>query len=139
MSSISTYKKQFKDANKALARNQARTLEITQQMQELQKKKEEAIKQVEEDKNQVVTKGIYYYDLKKRKQLLEDAEYLRYPKSPIETISCIDDKDWNADNVDYGIITELQAMESFVKENLPDYSRGFFAKIGKLMSGGEKI
>lgn len=80
-----------------------------------------------------------YYDLKKREQLLDEATQLRYSQIKIDKLRRFDDKKWNADNVDFETVTELQAMESFVEDNLPDYTRGVFAKIGKLISGGENL
>lgn len=50
----------------------------------------------------------------------------------IEKIRCMDDSNWNADNVSLETITELQAMEEYVGENSP----GLLSEFGKFMLGG---
>ena len=72
-----------------------------------------------------------YYDLSKRNELLDSAERLSYSQMKIERIRRINDS-WNADNVDFETITELEAMEKYVGENSP----GFLSKFGKYMLGG---
>lgn len=131
MSLISTYKKQFQEASKDLAHDQSQLLDIDSQIQRLQKKKSDITKQIEKDTNNVVTKGMLYYDLSKRNELLDSAERLSYSQMKIERIRRINDS-WNADNVDFETITELEAMEKYVGENSP----GFLSKFGKYMLGG---
>ena len=132
MSSISTYKKQLKQASKALAYDQAQLLNIEGQIQELQKKKSDITRQIDEDTSNVVTKGMLYFDSEKRAQLLDKAAQLSYSSMKIEKIRCIDGSNWNADNVNLETITELQAMEKYVGENAP----GYLSDFGKFILGG---
>ena len=132
MSPISIYKKQLQKASRALARDQSQLLDIESQIQELQKKKSEITRQIEEDISNVVTKGMLYFDSEKRTQLLDDAAQLSYSQMKIEKIRCMDDSNWNADNVSLETITELQAMEEYVGENSP----GLLSEFGKFMLGG---
>ena len=62
MSPISIYKKQLQKASRALARDQSQLLDIESQIQELQKKKSEITRQIDEDISNVVTKGMLYFD-----------------------------------------------------------------------------
>lgn len=132
MSPISIYKKQLQKASRALARDQSQLLDIESQIQELQKKKSEITRQIDEDISNVVTKGMLYFDSEKRTQLLDDAAQLSYSQMKIEKIRCMDDRNWNADNVSLETITELQAMEEYVGENSP----GLLSEFGKFMLGG---
>lgn len=132
MSPISIYKKQLQKASRALARDQSQLLDIESQIQELQKKKSEITRQIDEDISNVVTKGMRYFDSEKRTQLLDDAAQLSYSQMKIEKIRCMDDSNWNADNVSLETITELQAMEEYVGENSP----GLLSEFGKFMLGG---
>lgn len=132
MSPISTYKKQLRQASKALAHDQSQLRDIEGQIRELQKKKGEITRQIDEDTSNVVTKGMLYFDSEKRAQLLDQAGQLCYSQMNIDKIRYMDDSDWNADNVDLETITELQAMEKYVRENSP----GFLSEFGKFVLGG---
>lgn len=132
MSPIPSYKKQFNQASEDLARDQQELLDLDEQIQALQKKKSDLTSQIEADKNNVVTKGMLYFDSEKRKHMLDKAEQLSYSRLKIEKIRSIDDQSWNSDNVDFETITELQAIERYVGKN----SSGVLSQLGKLVLGG---
>lgn len=81
--------------------------------------------------NTYVTKGLLYYDIKKRKSLLESAETLCYSKTAIEHLKTFTHENWNSDNVTIEDIKELETIEAFVSQNSPIWEKSLFAKLGK--------
>lgn len=132
MSPISNYKKQLNEANEELARNQRELLELDKRIQALQKEKRDVASRIEAGKNSVVTKGMLYFSSEKRKQVLDRAEQLSYSRLKIDKFRCLDDQSWNSDNVDFEMITELQAMERHIGDNSP----GLLSQLGKFVLGG---
>jgi len=133
VSLISIYKKQLREANDILACDQAQQRDIDKQIRELQEENLLLSKKIEEDITNVITKGMLYFDSSKREYLLNEAEQLSYSQMQIDKIRCIDDSNWNADNVDFETITVLQSMEQYVSDNSP----GLLAKLGKFVLRGE--
>lgn len=132
MSPIPSYKKQFNQASEDLARDQQELLDLDEQIQALQKKKSDLTSQIEADKNNVVTKGMLYFDSEKRKHVLDEAEQLSYSRMKLDRLRGFDDQSWNSDNVDFETITEFQAMERYISENSP----GILSWLGKSALGG---
>lgn len=132
MSPIPSYKKQFNQASEDLARDQQELLDLEEQIQALQKKKSDLTSQIEADKNNVVTKGMLYFDSEKRKHVLDKAEQLSYSRMKLDRLRGFDDQSWNSDNVDLETITEFQAMERYISENSPS----ILSQLGKSVLGG---
>ena len=140
MSSISTYKRQLKRANRALANDQQRQVEIKKMIEELQEEYAAVGERIEEDRRNVVTKGMLYFNSSKREQLLEDAENLNYSKTTIERLRALGNAEWNADNVDEDIISAFESVEDYVNDNKPDWEKSIPATIGKFfLSKCEKL
>ena len=131
VSLISNYRKQLNKANEALARDQQQMVDLECQIQQLMEEKAILSQQIEADITNVVTKGMLHFNEEKRGPLLDKAAQLSYSQLKIEKINRLNDC-WNADYVDFEIITELQAIEQYVGENSP----GLHFQLGKFMLGG---
>lgn len=133
VSHISAHKRKFLEANKTLTRDQLEKMAVEKQIEDLIKRRDELEIKIEKDTKNVVIKGMIYYDSEKREHLLREAEHLSYSQLKIEKIRQFNDATWNADNVDFDVITELQAIETHVGEN----SEGIFGAIGRFTFGGD--
>ncbi len=131
VSLISNYRKQLNKANEALARDQQQMVDLERQIQQLMEEKAILSQQIEADITNVVTKGMLHFNEEKRGPLLDKAAQLSYSQLKIEKINRLNDC-WNADYVDFEIITELQAIEQYVGENSP----GLLFQLGKSFLGG---
>ena len=131
VSLISNYWKQLNKANEALARDQQQMVDLERQIQQLMEEKAILSQQIEADITNVVTKGMLHFNEEKRGPLLDKAAQLSYSQLKIEKINRLNDC-WNADYVDFEIITELQAIEQYVGENSP----GLLFQLGKSFLGG---
>ena len=131
VSLISNYRKQLNKANEALALYQQQMVDLERQIQQLMEEKAILSQQIEADITNVVTKGMLHFNEEKRGPLLDKAAQLSYSQLKIEKINRLNDC-WNADYVDFEIITELQAIEQYVGENSP----GLLFQLGKSFLGG---
>ena len=131
VSLISNYWKQLNKASEALARDQQQMVDLERQIQQLMEEKAILSQQIEADITNVVTKGMLHFNEEKRGPLLDKAAQLSYSQLKIEKINRLNDC-WNADYVDFEIITELQAIEQYVGENSP----GLLFQLGKSFLGG---
>ena len=131
VSLISNYRKQLNKANEALARDQQQMVDLERQIQQLMEEKAILSQQIEADITNVVTKGMLHFNVETRRHLLDEAAQLSYSQLKIEKINRLNDC-WNADYVDFEIITELQAIEQYVGENSP----GLLFQLGKSFLGG---
>ena len=114
MSSISTYKKQLQIADCRLTSDQ------------------ENLFNIERDSQNVVTKGMLYYNSQKRDELFRKASQLSYSQLKIDKLRSLDDAHWNADNVTLETIHELEALEAYIGDNSP----GFLSSVGSFICGG---
>ena len=85
-------------------------------------------------KNTFVTKGLLYYNNKKRESLLESAESLCYSKNAIERLKSFTCENWNSDNVTIDDIKQLQSIEAYVQQNSPRWERSLLFKLGKFIN-----
>ena len=106
-------------------------VDLERQIQQLMEEKAILSQQIEADITNVVTKGMLHFNEEKRGPLLDKAAQLSYSQLKIEKINRLNDC-WNADYVDFEIITELQAIEQYVGENSP----GLLFQLGKSFLGG---
>ena len=132
MSSISTYKKQLQIADRRLTSDQENLFNIEREIEELQKKRETFYDQIERDSQNVVTKGMLYYNSQKRDELFRKASQLSYSQLKIDKLRSLDDAHWNADNVTLETIHELEALEAYIGDNSP----GFLSSVGSFICGG---
>ena len=95
---------------------------------------EEAHNETTNWKNTYITKGLLYYDNKKRASLLESAETLCYSKDSISHLRSFTCENWNSDNVTIEDIREFQSIESYVHQNLPLWEKSVIAKFGKFVN-----
>ena len=131
VSAIPSYEKQFKDASRRLADDEAQLLTVTQEIAALQKKKEQIEKNIDEDRKNKCNKGMLYYCENKRAAILDQAENLPYSKQTINRLRSIDNENWNSDHIDLNTIADFEAVEKYVNDNTPAWEQSPIAKLGK--------
>lgn len=134
MSAITSYKKQFEEANKQLADDELDLLKVNEQMQTLQRKREDLEKKIQKDRENKVVKGLLYYSEERRSVLLDKADELKYSRKTIQRLRTYDKNQWNTDSVDHDLIADFETVEKYVNGNTPSWEKSPFAKFGKMLN-----
>lgn len=103
-----------------------RELELKKEITNVQEKKSEL-------KIRARDKGLQYYNIYRRHDLLSRAEKGGYSKFAINKLSVfLDEKHWNQDEVTEDILFEFCSIDKWVTNNIP--SKSIFKKISTTIS-----
>lgn len=114
------YKKAFKQYNKAVIK-----------YNKIDEEKQNAQKELEEDKKELISTALTYYTYELRIRLFEQAEKVNYSNDLLKRIKGIKPNEWDKDKIDVEIIHELYKMEEYIDEHTPFWENSFITKLGQ--------